>query len=289
MKKPHDQALQDVRQQAEQQGIPTHRGDRVLTWHDEFTQPADFDKNWLFRTQMNSTDCELKTDARHVAYEGGQLVMRTFKGEKEGVLYTIPMALTTYDKMVYRRGYLEMRAKIPFRHGTWPSFWMLTYEPLQEAPMRSEIDIFEVFSSEDSLFCNLHKSQRDPSGSIAAREQLHGKMISNLNYTFPHPEKLNEEYHVYGFDWTRDTMTFLIDDVPYTTIDLHHDFGQKIHGMECYQDYHFVILCDYVFTPGHHWAPEGYLMKPEDPCPVEYHVDWVRLYQKPGEDILIGE
>lgn len=30
-------------------------------------------------------------------------------------------------------------------------------------------------------------------------------------------------------------------------------------------------------------------MKPEDPCPVEYHVDWIRLYQKPGEDILIGE
>ncbi len=272
------------------QGIPTARGERVLTWHDEFADYSTVEEQWKFRINMNSTDVNLETDRRHLDVKNNQLEMHTYRLDgSDGKLFSIPMALTTYDKMVFRRGYLEMRAKIPYRHGTWPSFWMLTYEPLMESELRSEIDIFEIFSSPDTAVCNLHKSRRDQDGKIIARAQLDKKMVSNKTYTFPHPENLNDEYHVYGMDWTDKDITFLIDDVPYTTISLTKNFtdNPELVPMDCYQDYHYVILCNYVFTEGHHWHPDGYLMKPEDPCPVDYYVDWMRLYQKPGEDILV--
>ena len=49
------------------------------------------------------------------------------------------------------------------------------------------------------------------------------------------------------------------------------------------------MLNNFVFTPGHHWCPEKYRILPEDPSPVDYYIDWIRLYQKDGEDILVEE
>lgn len=285
------QDIARVVERAAQMGVPTARGDRTLVWHDEFEDYGTIEKNWFFRTQMRSTDAELMTDRRHVDVQDSELQLHTYRSDKEGIEFTIPQAVTTYGKMVFRRGYLEMRAKVPFRHGCWPSFWMLTYEPLMESKLRSEIDIFEIFSSPDTVVCNLHKSLRDETGKLVARCQLDGKMVSNKRHKIENAENLNNEYHVYGMDWTQKDITFLIDDVPYCTISLTENFTDKpgLEAMDCYQDYHFVILNNFVFTPGHHWCPEGYRILPEDPDPIDYHIDWMRLYQRPGEDVLVEE
>lgn len=289
MKKPD---LNAVLLEASANAVPTEKAGRKLVWHDEFTDKNDFDKNWFFRTQMNSTDITLNTDEKHIEYRDGQLHLHTYRADgTDGIAYTLPQAITTYGKMVFRRGYLEMRARIPFRHGTWPSFWMLTYEPLMESRLRSEIDIFEIFSSPDTVVCNLHKSLRGEDGKIIARCKLDGTMISERRYVFKNPETLNDEYHVYGMDWTDKELTFLIDDVPYVTLNIADNYTDKegLEDMDCYQDYHFVIINNFVFTPGHHWKPEKYFIQPEDPCPVDYDIDYIRLYQKDGEDILVEE
>lgn len=289
MRKPD---TEKVISEAKELGLPTEKAGRSLVWFDEFRDRDESLNKWFFRTQMNSTDITLNTDEKHVEVSGGKLRLHTYRADgTDGIAYTLPQALTTYGKMVFRRGYLEMRAKIPFRHGTWPSFWMLTYEPLMESRLRSEIDIFEIFSSPDTVVCNLHKSLRGSDGKIIARCKLDGTMISERRFKFKNPETLNDEYHIYGMEWTEKELTFLVDDVPYVTLNIADNYTDKegLEDMDCYQDYHFVILNNFVFTPGHHWHPEAHLIQPEDPCPVDYTVDYIRLYQKDGEDILVED
>ncbi len=272
--------------------VPITKGDRTLVWHDEFDDISSIENNWCFRTEMRSYDASLNTDKKHIDVKDGQLELHTYRTDgSDGIDYSIPQGLTTYGKMVFRRGYLEMRAKVPYRHGAWPSFWMLTYLPLKESRLRSEIDIFEIFSSPDTAVCNLHKYLLDENGKSLAHCQLDGEMVSKKRYTFPNPENLNNEYHIYGMEWTDKDISFLIDGVPYTTISLTENFSntEGLEDMDCYQDYHYVILNNFVFTPGHHWHPDDYLITPEDPCPVDYYIDWIRLYQKDGEDMLVEE
>ncbi len=281
-----------MRRAAAEQGIPITHGDRTLVWHDEFADYSTIDRQWKFHVNMRSTDCTLETDRRHLDVKNGQMEMHTYRLDgTDGMVFSIPMAITTIDKMVFRRGYLEMRAKIPFRHGAWPSFWMVTYLPLKQSAIRSEIDIFEVFSSPDTAVCNLHKWLRDEDGKLIAHAQLDGKMVSDKRYRMPHAENINGEYHLYAIDWTEEKITFIIDGVPYCTIDLTKSFTDKpgLEAMDCYQDYHYIILCDYVFSPANHWAPKEYTLTPDDPCPVDYYVDYIRLYQKTGEDMLVEE
>lgn len=289
---------EEVFREAEQSGVPTIKGDRKIVWFEEFGDRSTLEKKWLYRTQMRSTDATLNTDEKHIEVKDSLLGLHSYRvdekdrvGELEGIEWTLPQALTTYDKMVFRRGYLEMRAKVPFRHGAWPSFWMLTYEPLMESRLRSEIDIFEIFSSPDTVVCNLHKSLRDKDGKLIARCQLDGSMVSKKRFTFENPENINDEYHIYGMEWTDKDISFLIDGVPYTTISLTESYTNNpdLQDMDNHQDYHFVILNNFVFTPGHHWCPEKYRILPEDPSPVDYYIDWIRLYQKDGEDILVEE
>ena len=70
-----------------------------------------------------------------------------------GDTFSLCEGLTTLDRMFFKYGYLEMRAKIPFRHCAWPSFWLLGNTKFHNKDIGwfAEIDIFEVFSSEDTL------------------------------------------------------------------------------------------------------------------------------------------
>ncbi len=286
------QDYEKVLAEAEKISVPTKKGDRTLVWNEEFLSRDTLEENWTYLTKMNATDVSLNTDEKHIEVKDSLLGLHTYRTDgKDGIDYSIPQALTTCDKMVFRRGYLEMRAKVPFRHGAWPSFWMVTYPPLMESRLRSEIDIFEIFSSPDTVVCNLHKRLRGPDGKLIVGCQLDGSMVSKKRYTFPNPENLNNEYHVYGMEWTDKDISFLIDDVPYTTISLTENFTKKegLEDMDCYQDYHYIILNNFVFTPGHHWHPDAFLITPEDPCPVDYYIDYIRLYQKDGEELLVKD
>ena len=70
MKKPDNK---DLLINAQRQGVPTTKGDRVLVWHDEFEDRSSITENWFFRTQMRSSDASLNTDEKHIDVKNGQL------------------------------------------------------------------------------------------------------------------------------------------------------------------------------------------------------------------------
>ena len=100
-----------------------------------------------------------------------------------------------------------MRARVPFVRGAWPSFWSSSYGSLgPDGKQRIytiddysiEIDIFEVFSSTDTLAPNIHKWYGDGNHTMWNDE--------NEKYTFDSAD-LNNEYHLYGFEWTPTEMS----------------------------------------------------------------------------------
>ena len=152
----------------------------------------------------------------------------------------------------------------------------------------AEVDIFEVFSSTNMVVYNLHKWAQGGQRTMLP----HGEGHPSRSFTFPDAARLNEEFHVYGFEWTPMEMSFWVDGKKYGScpVDEARDFSpSRFPGMDCFHDFLSVIFNNEIFTPGHGWCPDGYRITEADKLPIEYWIDWVRLWQKDGEEIRFPE
>jgi len=267
---------------------------RKLVWSDEFDGKELDQTKWRFRATMNSSDCVYTNDARTAKLENGCLHLTVLPSGNPEKPQMLSRGIATHDTMGFKYGYLEMRAKVPFKHGAWPSWWMTATPSLRKCDWMSEIDIFEVFSSTNEVVANLHKWGK---WNAATKRCDHvmlpggegGPLYADRGYRLPNSERLNDEFHVYGYEWTPETMSFFVDGVRYYTvpIDETHDYSPKpMKGMAGHHDFHSVIFNNEIFTPGHGWCPERARINPED-VPIDYWIDWIRLYQKDGEEIRV--
>lgn len=251
-------------------------------WGDEFEGSKLNDKNWCRETKMQAT-AEMAIDNTDltVKTENGYLKMfalRHWDPKKAGVEFVAPWSVTTNKTMNYKYGYVEIRAKVPFVRGVWPSFW--TSSPGALGPARTanysiEVDIFEVFSSIDKLSPNIHKWYTDGRHTMWAIDEGN----SNEWYQFE-SDNLVEEYHLYGFEWTPTKMIMYIDDKPYYTYDLTKNFDNGETGMAGYNTTLYLIFNNHLFTQSSSYKPySGCEVNAKD-LPAEYVIDWVRLYQK---------
>ena len=259
---------------------------RRLVWSEEFNGSELDATKWRFWASMNSTDCMYANDERTVRVADGRLRLRVDNSGDPQKPFVLARGLGTRDIMSFRYGYLEMRGRVPYRHGAWPSFWMQSEQKRRKAQWMSEIDIFEVFSSKSAAVANLHK------WSGAKHSMMPGGEGSvKRAYEFADSSRLNEEFHVYAMEWTPETISFYVDDECYVTvpIDEAHDFAPKpMPGMLGFHDPHYIIINNEVFTPGHGWCPEEKRLMPGEPMPIDYEVDWVRLWQRDGEEIFFS-
>ena len=71
-------------------------------------------------------------------------------------------------------------------------------------------------------------------------------------------------------------------------IDEAHDYCPEAGlGMAGHHDFHNIHVNNEIFTPGHGWCPMEKRIIADDKLPIDYWVDWIRLYQKDGEEIRI--
>lgn len=279
------QKLEDrkkLKDEAEEYGFSYMKNGRSLVWHDEFDgESINYDK-WNFALTMYTSNRVYDNSEKYCRIDNGQLHMQVHRSETPGTDFALSEGFTTMDTMNFKYGYLEMSARVPFRHGAWPSFWMKSNTPFATASWMSEVDIFEVFSSNYSLACNLHKWDYHSSN--------HVMLPSSPDYIFwdafiNGSEKLNSEFHVYGFGWDENEMTFYIDDVLYATIPIdpiNGDFASdKLPGVQGFHDFHYIIFNNEIFTNESHWKPVGSALTDEDELPIDYYIEWIRLYQNP--------
>ena len=148
-----------------------------LVWFDEFAGEQIDETKWGIHSdtnQMNGTKEMLVYDNANVRrQQDGNLKLFALKhpwynpesnNSTERYPYIVPNTVSTQDRMSYQYGYLEVRAKVPFKEGCWPSFWLKSHNAtnkLENANFDIEVDIFEVFGSRDTFSSNLHQQGYD--------------------------------------------------------------------------------------------------------------------------------
>lgn len=258
--------------------VPLTDGDMVLVWNDEFdTETLDSTK-WALKAKMSQADIKNGTDERNVTVADGKLLMRSWREENPEVPYSTNTSVTTDGTMSFRYGYLEIYANVPFMRGAWPSFWTQSKDIHRTVSYMTEIDIFEIFASRNTVTSQLHKWDF----STGEHCQLG---VGGRDYFFrDNLETLNDEYHRYGFGWTPTEMYFTVDGERYFSYDITEagNFG-GFGTMQGFQDPLFVIFNNFLFTAGSSWLPDGTDVLDSTEFPIEYSIEWIRLYQKPGE------
>lgn len=254
----------------------------TYVWGDEFEGTKLNSKLWSRATKMSAT-AEMALDNTDLTTktENGYLTMTTsryYDAKKAGVEYVAPWSVTTLDTMSYKYGYLEIRARVPFSRGVWPSFWSSSsgsLGPKSTSDYTIEVDIFEVFASTDKLAPNIHKWYDNGDHTMWAIQEGN----SNEWYQFE-SDNISDEYHTYGFEWTKTKMTMYVDGKAYYTYDLTKNFDEGSSGMAGFDTQLHLIFNNHLFTQSSSYKPyDGCEVNPGD-LPAEYVIDWVRLYQK---------
>lgn len=269
---------------------PLDGSEMRLTWNDEFDGDRINGKTWQLYDRMWAKNRVITTtDPRNFALENGEAVMRTYREDGH---YTSHKSLTTFDRMSFRYGYLEINAIVPFSRGAFPAFWLQSAWQHRSVDYMTEVDVFEVYKA-GYVESTLHKWYlKDPVTGPHTRHDWN----TPLSYTFPedHWESLSHEYHRWGFLWIPEKIAITLDGNIIATYDITDagDFqeglrtGDDLTGMGGFQDPMIINFTNWV---GSGFRDKSWVVGEDTELPLTFRVDWIRLYQPPGMGDLFDD
>lgn len=268
-------------------------GTYELVWADEFDGNVLDPNKWELTSSISAeSSFKLSQDPAALKVEDGLLkltVRRWFDPDNNQIEAIAPYTVEGKEHMNFQYGYLEMRARIPFGAGAWPSLWLsgACRQDSVVAPLYNMGDIYPAnFSAEfdiieyTSLQPNLHKwfyddSANKVSGVVNKHSSLGAVMkplpSSNLRLDI----NQSNVYQLIGFEWTPTDMTVYINGDKY----FNYNWTESVqldgyNDMTDFKNPSFIRL-------NNHLEPKNI---PSDfsTLPGEFFVDYVRLYQKPN-------
>ncbi len=215
--------------------------------------------------------------------------------------YQTNISITSNKQMSYIYGYCEIRAKIPFKQGSWPSYWFNShdslrnrYSPAEGSGLRTlsmfiEIDFIEVIDKVSTP--NLHKWYKTTSNRKAETGENHtywekykknGKIVS---LKFSDLELASSQYMVHGMYWDAEQLSFYCDGEKYHTFDMTYNFDAPDYDGDA--EYHFSESPIYPIINNTMYTPLGStttdkVRVDESQFPFEYYIDYSRYYQEQG-------
>ena len=232
---------------------------RKLVWEENFSEPVLNESVWNFELGdgcpnlcgWGNNERQVYTTKNHEIKNGNLII----HAKKEGNSYT-STKITTKDKKIFQYGRMEARAKLPVGHGIWPAFWMLGQNISQVGwPKSGEIDILEYIGREPHMvFTTLHT------------QDSHGNTINTKKTSFPNIE---EGFHVFALDWTKDKMDFFVDDI------LVYTFQPEIKNENTWpfdKPFYFILN---VAIGGNFGGPAV----DDTVFPQDFIVDFIKVYQ----------
>ena len=188
----------------------------------------------------------------NVAIKDGNLVLTAaFDGKN----YTSGK-INTKNKIEFKYGTVEVRAKLPTGQGVWPAIWMLGTNISEVGwPKAGEIDIMEyVGKNPHEIHTTLHTSDS------------YGESKNTKITTIP---SIEEGFHVYKADWTKDFIKFYIDEV------LVYTFSPELKNEDTWPfDQPFYLLLN-LAVGGNFGGPEV----DDSIFPQEFLIDYVKIYK----------
>ena len=114
------------------------------------------------------------------------------------------------SKFAFTYGRVEVRAKLPKGHGTWPAIWMLS-KNISEAGAYFETQGFGKQSWPDcgeiDILEHWGKKQNHAQSAIHTRSSF-GNTINLGGQKVP---TISSEFHIYTLDWTAEKLVFSVD------------------------------------------------------------------------------
>ena len=265
-------------------------------WGDEFEAPILDRNKWQNAVQgSNMGPCTAEGKEADIRVMNTPDVMKIVDGnlrlspilysdpENPNIKYAVPASVRSRERMEYRYGYAEIRAKVPFKTGVWPSYWSgesnaLSGENLCDA-FSVEVDVFEIMGTPNIVVPNLHKwyKNHDPATHGCTYTGTHSSSGTDKRYYFENYENLSDEYHTYGFEWTPTEMSMYVDGYCYKTYDITKSFD-ACPDMSGFHDPRYIIFNNHVFSPNSRFKPNC-IEGNEDNLPANYDIDYFRLYQ----------
>lgn len=263
-----------------------------LVWNDEFKGRTIDNAKWRTnQPRMTAYDGVGNFNEGTVRSVGnGRLLMTAYKNPDtanyNGKTYLTTNSITTENRMSFKYGYLEVRAKVPYKAGCWPSLWLRSPNAKQtdltgKDGYNMEVDIIEPFGYTDKNGITIHETNKSD-------EKDHCQAAVG-NYKFKNAENLANEYHTYGFLWTADEMKFYIDGKCFATHTMAALKGKGYKGD--FDDTVNILFDNQLISSSSPVANEektNTIENNEGSLPAEYSVEYVRLYQKQG-DVLVLE
>ena len=229
---------------------PAKHGYR-LVWEDEFAGKSLDSSKWKPRALGPRGPAFVSEDAIEV--RDGYLWLWAKKDASGRMLAS---AVGTMDRFEPRYGYFECRAQVQKSPGVWAAFWIQSKDIARgedPAVFGAEIDIMECFRKlgPDIVSHNVHWAYGP-----------NQKSTRGMQSTLP---GLSTGFHTFALEWTPDKYVFFVD------------------GMKFYE-----------VSAGISRIPEYLILSmeyPNDPkdlartlFPDVFVVDWVRVWQKPGQE-----
>lgn len=236
-----------------------------LVWSDEFNYAGLPDSTkWSYDTGghgWGNHELEYYTGKRaeNARVENGILIIEARKENFEDMNYT-SARLVTKGKGDWQYGKFEIKARIPKGIGTWPAIWMLGSGQGYRWPDDGELDIMEHVGFNQGF---IH-------GTIHNKKYNEGSGTQKKTAIIP-VKDCSENFHVYGMEWSTDSIRIAVDGkVYYTFLNEHsgHDawpFDDKMH-----------LLLN--VAVGGDWG--GQKGVDEKIWPQRMEIDYVRVYQE---------
>ena len=267
--------------------------DYKYVWGDEFEEAEYDDINWTkwgFTHSMTGTNEIMTTQGRECTDIGdGRLklfAINTYNIENTKVRYIVPWATSHRETMNFVYGYAEIRARVPFFKGAWPSYWggsacdIRNGDGTRFDAYHTEIDVFEIFGSDNTVTPNLHKwyEKFDYAGTYGISENHTQWAGGRGYYKFTNDQDPTHEYHLYGFEWTPTEMSMWVDGEKYNTFDISKSWD-KDSSMQGFNEPSYLMFNNHVFSEDSSFKPNT-VTDNVDMLPAEYFIDWYRVYQK---------
>jgi len=253
-----------------------------LVWSDEFNGAAgappdpsiwDYD---LGAGGWGNGEMETYTNSpKNVFQDGnGNLVISAIKDAQGN--YTSarlqtgsPGASTHTADLSWQNGLIESRIKLPYGKGVWPAFWMLGEDyGSVNWPACGEVDIMENFGTFNDNASVNNGSVHGPASSSPNPAEA----SASESTTLPFGETVYDDYHIYAIVWSQNTIQFLLDGVPYETVNP----SSLPEGALWTFDAPFFLLLNVAIG-----GPTTFLGAPNASVtfPQNMLVDYVRVYQ----------
>jgi len=130
----------------------------------------------------------------NVFTKDGYLILKALK--QDSLYYS--GKIHTKKNFEFQYGTVEVKAKLPKGKGLWPAIWMLGNDIGSKGwPACGEIDIMEYVGKTPSIIYN---AMHTPSS--------HGNTVNSKKTAL---QNIEEGFHVYKMNWTKDAIVFYID------------------------------------------------------------------------------